>query len=259
MSEQLLLINPRRKKRHKARRKAKAKHRARRRRTTRADLARVHFDPRGGPPRRLKINPRHRRYKVRGRYRKRRTYRVAPMLVNPRRRRRLRNPRFGISSFGGLPVKQLAVPFLSGIAGAAAANIAWGYASPYLPAQLQTGYVGTAVKLGAAVGLALIAKPVIGRQKAMAGLLGALTVIGYGAFRDALRSAFPMVKGLEGYADYVDYNAPRDWNGMGAYMTPQLGYISPAPVLPSSSAMGAYMSPDLAPAMNGYDWRSDGM
>lgn len=241
MSEQLLLINPRKKAKRPKRRRVSAK-----RRPTAANVKRAYVSG-SGPIRRLKINPRRRRFKYIHKVRPSHWRRVqarnaGKFALNPRRRRRHRiNPR--LPSLGGVTsmAKSIGVPLVTGVAGAAAIDLAWGYGSSYLPASLQSGTGATAAKAGSAVVLALVASKFVGRQRAMSGLLGALLAIGYGPVRDWIAKTFPTVKGFGGYADYVDYTQPRDYSGMGAYMRPQLGYISPAPVLQQHSGVGAYM------------------
>lgn len=244
MSE-LLLINPRRAKRRKSKSRTRVRRRAiasapRRRRRKRARALVAHA-PRRIRRRRLR-NPSRRHIG-----RKRRAmggYRI--------RRRRLRNPSVGGFRVGGM-LKQTVIPAVTGGIGAIALDVAWGYGQQYLPASMQSGFVSTAVKIAAALGLGMVAGKVVGKQRAQTAVMGAVTVIAYQALRDVLKTSLPTVKGLGGYADYQDYSM----GGMGAYMPPQLGFVSPAPILQglNGGQVGAYMSPDL----QGYNWQNDGM
>ena len=153
-----------------------------------------------------------------------------------------------------------AVPAAYGAAGALALDIAMGYATPYLPVQLQSGWFNVGVKALGAVGVGMVVGKVLGADKGRIATIGGMTVVLYGALKSAVKSAVPSLPGLAGYADYTPYPMK-----MGAYMpgptgTPGirgLGYVSPAPTL--SPRMGAYMprAPmNVAPQMGDY---GDGM
>lgn len=210
MPAELLLMNPRRKKRAKRTRSVSR----RRRRTTARKVTRrrrkaVGYVAGHARVRRRKLNPRHRRAHAR---------------VGSRRRRR-HNPRLGGLSLGGL--KHTIVPALIGGVGAIALDVAFSYIP--LPASLSTGYVKTGVKLAGAIGLGFVAGKVLGRERGKAVALGALTVVLYGAVKDLIKQYAPSVPGLAG--DYQDMR-------VGAYM-PSLGGMNPAPML---QGLGAYMA-----------------
>lgn len=250
MSE-LVLINPRRRTRrrrkgrmppalarywasHGRRKLRNPKRKATRRRRRRAVLGYT-----AGPRkiRRRKLNPRHRR-------------RATRFIA----RRRRRNPRFGLPSAGGV-MKHTIMPAAIGAGGALALDVAYGYASPYLPAFFQNRWATLAVKIVGALGIGMVAGRVLGREQGRIATLGAATVVVYGAAKTALAQAMPTVKGLSGYADFVDYSVGQ--NGVGAYLPPAgMGaFYSPAAVIPGSADMGAYM----APTMGDYHWQNDGM
>lgn len=254
MSEQLLLINPRRRRRRKM--SAKQRKYFGKRRRTRARRA----------PSRIRARRRH-RVAAHTAVRRRRRYRVRAHMSNPRRARRAHrryrarhfNPRFNVRGI----VRETLVPAGIGAGGAILTDIAYAYASPYLPAALQSGMLPVVAKLAVALGVGFAAGKVSGRRIGTAVTLGGVTVVAYGALRGALSSALPTVKGLSGgLQDYVDYSTS---GRTGAYMKPPgMGFISPAPMLgpaTGSGRTGAYMPP--AGSLNGmdgaYDWRNDGM
>jgi len=192
-------------------------------------------------------------------------------FMNPRRRhrrhsfrRRLRNPRS--SSGGRLSIKSVVhnalVPAAIGAAGAVALNVAMGYATPYLPSQLQSGYLSAAAQIAGAVGVGMLAGKFLGRDRGRIVMIGGMTVVVYSLLNNLLSgintSGIPGVTGT--VSDYTPYP-------MGAYMrgptnTPGiqgLGYVSPAAVIgptmsPQMSGLGAYM-----PAANVMGDYSDGM
>lgn len=260
MSE-LVLINPRRRSK---RRRAKSRRRGR----MPPALARYWASRRGGSKRRRLRNPRRRRARrhvasmgtVRRKIRRRK---LNPRRVGRRRhatvfrsRRRHRNPRFGIPSVRGI-VKTTIMPAAIGAGGALALDVAMGYATPYLPAFLQSKWAMLAVKLAGAIGIGMVASRVLGRERGRVATLGAATVVVYGAAKSALSQALPTVKGLSGYTDFVDYSLPRQ---VGAYIPNGVGFYSPAATI-APSGVGAYMPPGMhgLEGVDGYNWQSDGM
>jgi hypothetical protein len=202
--QEILLINPRRKKRVKSRR---------RRRSARA------------------ANPRRRRRHSVGGF---------------RRRRRHSNPRFSVRGVTGL-----ILPAGTGALGAVLLDVLLAYVP--VPDNLKSGILGTVTKAAGAIALGFGAGKVFGKRTGVLFTGGALTVIAYQLVRQlAADSLGDKVKGLSGYADFVDYQGSAGGgqvNGMGAYMpNAQLGYVSPAGVVngaPQSDglgAMGAYMN-----------------
>lgn len=176
-----------------------------------------------------------------------------------RRRRIHRNPRFGLPALNlrGI-LKGTIMPASIGAGGALALDVAYGYASPYLPAFFQNKWATLAVKIVGAIGIGVVATKFLGRERGRVATLGAATVVVYGVAKSALASALPTVKGLSGYSDYVDYSMQS--------RSPGVGFYSPAAVLPGpgvgaympNTGMGAYMTPGLS-GVDGYNWQSDGM
>lgn len=227
---QILLLNPRRR-----RRRLSNPRRARRAHSRRAHRRTYH----------RRANPR-RVHRVAGHYarskRGRRFY-VRAHRSNPRMRRRRRsNPRL-FSSSGGV-MRDYVMPAAIGAAGAVALKIGWGYLSPKLPTMLQSGWGAmggqAAVVLAAGYGLGRV----MPRQRRQIGLgvVGALTVIAYSAAVQLLSSYVPQLQGLRDYVDYA--------GNMGAYMGPgavalpapaaaRMGVVSPAPAL---RGLNAYMT-----------------
>lgn len=263
--ESIFLVNPRRKKRRKGRMPA--------------GLARYWASRRSGgktrkrrrKARAVMANPRRRRRHARVHRRARRRnpifsapkrHRRRARAVFRRSRRRHRNP-FSVSGLKG----QL-MPAAIGAGGAIALQIAYGYATPYLPAQLQTGYLPALVKLAGAIGLGMVAGKFLGREKGKEVTLGGLTVVLVGVITPLIAQAVPSL-GLSGFGggDYIPYSRP----GVGAYMRNpkamgRLGFMSPAGVIPPRG-MGAYMARSV-PGMkglddmqggSGYNWSNDGM
>lgn len=196
-----------------------------------------------------------RRHRARRRYvtrsRRRKSYAVA---MNPRkhvrrrasrrRYRHLRNPR----SIGGTSIKHLATGAGVGMIGAVGLDYLWQYASGYLPASLQTGYVGTFAKAGVAVGAGWLASKAVGKQAAAAGTLGALTVIAYQLVHQMIASAAPTAA-----IAATTTTATPTVSGLRAYMpSSALGWVSPGSTLRGLGRVGAYMSrgAPMAPAMN---------
>lgn len=146
--EQLLLINPRRRRRHKAVRRRRIRNVRRRRHVARR---RRHHASR----------------------RVRRT-----VMVNPRRgirRRRRRNP-FSTHAL----TQDLLMPAALGAVGGIGLGMIWNAVSASLPAQLTNNtFVGAATQGAAAVGLGWAAGKALGKQKGDAVAVGALVVIGY--------------------------------------------------------------------------------
>lgn len=153
-------------------------------------------------------------------------------------------------------VKGTLMPAAIGATGAIALDIAYGYAQPYVPAMFNNKWATLGVKILGALAIGYGASKLLGRERGKIATLGAVTVVGYGALKSALQTALPTVKGLSGYADFVDYNAGRSPPGVGAYMRPAIGFYSPAAVIPPG--MGAYMPQGLN-GVEGYDYRADGM
>lgn len=262
--ESLFLINPKRKRRKVSRkgrmpaglRRYWAKHRRgrkvakRRRRHAVVAVA----------PRRRK-----RRAVMRNPHRRKHRYARRKVMRNPRRRHTMRNP------FSVRGLTHTLMPAAIGAGGAIALDVVYAYASPFLPASMQTGLVSAVVKLAGAIGLGIGARKFLGREKGNAIALGALTVTGYGVIKPLIAQFAPTIKGLSGFADYIDYGySPNQGiSGMGAYLPNRsmagLGFYSPAAVIQPQAGMGAYLPGSGVGRLAGdysnysYDWSNDGM
>lgn len=269
MSEQILLLNPRRKRRRKGRKGLPA--------GLRRWMA-IH--------RRHATNPRRRHRRHARKANRARRIRYMPVLTNRRRRARrsyrvhrryARNPRrHGGMRFSGLGmIKQYVMPAVIGGVGTLALDVVYGYVSPYLPANLQAGWFGVLTKLGVILG----AGYAVGRfaprlrHQAQVATLGATTVLAYGAIKQAVATMMPAgttIPGLSGFGAYQDFQRlpvragmgaymPRP-AGMGAYMPPrQLGdYYSPAAVIGAGPAQ-AFNGLGGNAGLAGFDYMNDGM
>lgn len=206
--------------------------------------------------RRRRTHSRRRRTSVRTRRAAARRMR-ATRMTNPRRRsrhtyrtRRLRNPRSGGGAgFNKRGIIHMATGAGVGMIGAVGLDYLWQYLSTsVIPAQYQTGYLGTAVKAGVAVGAGLLASKVVSKQAAAAGTIGALTVIAYQLVHQMIASAAPTAA-----IAATTTTATPTVAGLGAYMRPSsaLGWMSPGTPLRGLGRVGrvgAYMA--SAPNMN---------
>jgi hypothetical protein len=271
--ESLFLVNPRRKKRRKGKMPAGLKRYWASRRSRQGPVKRR----RKRRARAVMANPRRKRRYSRRRARnpvfrsRRKSRRRNPVSHRKHRRHRARgrNP----FSVGGL--KHAIVPAAIGAGGAIALNIAYGYAAPYLPASLQTGFMPALVKIAGALGLGMVAKKFLGATDAQYVTAGALTVVLVGVITPYISSAVPSLPGLAGLSA-LGHNSSYDYQpfrpGMGAYMQKpglgRLGFYSPAAVIQPKGMgrLGAYM-PNSAPraGMNdlsggsGFNGLNDGM
>jgi len=156
---ELLLVNPRRRRR-------KSKTSSRRRVRARAKSPR-----------------RHRRRAVAKISRRRRTVR----LSNPRRRRYKRNPSFRGLAGGVVPTLKAGA---IGAVGALGTDLAYGYASKWLPTSMQTGMAANAAKLVLAILVGAIGNKVLkGKGKDLA--IGAVTVQLHDLAKAQLQAAMP--------------------------------------------------------------------
>lgn len=261
MSESLLLVNPRRRKKRKGRMPAGLRRYWAARRGSGRKRRRKARSVMTNPRRRRRYTrhvrrARRRRNPIVRAYRRRRARRSNPRRF---RRARHRNP----FSMGGL--KSVLMPAAIGAGGAIALSIAYGYAAPKLPATFTTGYFPALVKIAGAIGIGMLAGKMLGREKGRYVTLGGLTVVLVGVISPLVAQAVPTL-GLHGLAgDYVPFRP-----GVGAYMrNPQLGFYSPAAVIggsgtPALGRFGAYMrntpgSPMADLTGSNYQWNQDGM
>lgn len=169
--------------------------------------------------------------------------------MNPRRRIRYRrNPRHGGGgSFGSVSgTKRLAIGAGIGAIGAVGLDYLWQWGSGYLPASLQTGYVGTAAKAAAALGAGWLASKAVGRPTAIAATAGALTVIGYQLLHQMISSAAP--------AAAIPATTTAATPALSAYQpgtVRNLGWTSPGSTLRGFRGLNAYMPGQMAAPMMG--------
>ncbi|HYC63294.1 MAG TPA: hypothetical protein VEC14_01075 [Reyranellaceae bacterium] len=149
----------------------------------------------------LLLNPRKRRKarKARKSSRRRRRH-VAVAAPAPRRRRRrsrkVRNFRIRARRNPIIPtglVETHIKPAAYGALGALANDVLVGFASKYLPAQLQLGEVRHLTKMGVAIVAGMVAEKSIGRGIARAATVGALTCVMHDFVRAQFQKAMPSV------------------------------------------------------------------
>lgn len=218
MSE-LLLVNPRRKRRRKstARRNPKRKMSA---------LQAQYFGKRrksgGGRKRRAS----------------KRRHSVAKVARRVGRRARRAARRFGSSRSGAMKlipaniVKGTLLPAAMGGAGAIAVDVIWGMLGSKLPANLQTGTLGTAVKAAGAIGVGQLASKFLGREIGQRVTAGYLTVLAYNLIRGMAQKAMPSLPGLSDYSMGYTQAGPYIPDG---YTPPNVGAYLPDP------SMGSYV------------------
>src|ERR1700675_1201483 len=226
MSE-LLLVNPRRRRR---KRKMTAKQLKyfgpRRKRSTRRRRSRVA----------LAATPRRRRRS------RRRSHTVAAVRHVRRRRsrRRVTRLRRNPMHMGGFSTRRFLndtlIPAGIGATGALGVDIALGYFGSFLPPMLSTGLPNVAVKLAAAVGIGMVAGAVAGKKMGEEAMAGAVVVTLYNLVKAQLMSAMPSLP-LHGYVGGMGWVSPSMQVGPGSWS--------------GSGAMGAYVGNDNAYGMHG--------
>lgn len=165
--------------------------------------------------------------------------------VNPRRHyktRFRRNPRRdGMGSFGSVRgTTRLAIGAGIGAVGAVGLDYLWQWGSGYLPVSLQTGYVGTFAKAGAALLAGWGVSKLVGRPTAIAAAGGALTVIGYQLIHQMIAANAPQAA-----IPATTTAATPAMAGLNAYMQrPGLGWTSPGSTL---RGLKAYMPGQAMP------------
>lgn len=188
------------------------------------------------------------RYGKRAYFGRRRRAVAADFGINPRYRR-LRNPRRRMSNpFKGFGTRQgvtkLATGAGVGAVGAVALDYLWQWGSGYLPAQLQSGYVGTVAKAAVAVGAGWLAGKAVGKPIALAMSGGALTVIAYQLIHQLIATNAPQVA-----IPATTTTATPGMQGLNAYMQPRMGWVSPGSQLRGLRAYmpgrGAPMAPNV--------------
>ena len=220
---QILLINPRSRKKPARRKKvAKKRRTAAQRAATRKLVALNRSRKRGGSKRRRRnpvaANPAKRR-----RRRKTTARRVS--------RRRRRNPIAGVSMRS---VKSQVMEAGTGALGALGLDIANGYLP--IPANLKGGIVGTGVKALLAIGIGVLAAKtkLVGASTAGKMANGALTVVLHDELKKQVQNFAPGIQ----MGEYLDYDALSAYSGSGY----NPGYID------DPDALGTYL-PDLSVGM----------
>lgn len=169
------------------------------------------------------------------------------------------------------------IPAAIGGLGAVLLDMAWGFAGPKLPTQVQTGYASMAAKLGVILGAAWVMNKFVPRFRVQThrAAVGAATVLAYVAIKGAAQSVLPAgTPGLSGYIDFQSYALPGA-NRMAGYMPRTLGSLedlySPAAVIQPTGTpvprqfggLSGYIAvqPHMATGggLMGYDWQNDGM
>jgi hypothetical protein len=172
----------------------------------------------------------------------------------PRHYRRLRNPRRRMSNpFRGFGTRQgvtkLATGAGIGALGAVGLDYLWQWGSGYLPASLQTGYVGTLAKAAVAVAAGFGVGKLIGKPAALAMSGGALTVIAYQLVHQLIASHAPTAA-----IPATTTAATPALGGLNAYMQPRgmgaLAWTSPGSQLRGLRAYMPTRGAPMAPAMN---------
>lgn len=175
--------------------------------------------------------------------------------INPRRYRRLKNPRRMSNPFSGFGsvrgVTKLATGAGIGAAGAVGLDYLWQWGSGYLPAGWNSGYLGTLAKAITAIGGGWLASKAVGKPIAIAATGGALTVIAYQLMHQLIATNAPAAA-----IPATTTTATPALGGMNAYMRPgmgSLGWVSPGSTLRGLGRTGAYMQSrgaPMAPRMN---------
>lgn len=227
-----------------------------------------------GRSRRRASNPRRRRARARASNPRRRRARTV-VYANPMRRRRRRhsarrrysNPRrrvnFASTPGRGSIVSGYIIPAAVGAVGAIAFDVAWGYAQPYLPSSLQSGWVGTVVELAGIWAVLFGIRKWAPRQyrTASAAASGAATVVAYNALKGVAQQVLPSgTPGLSGYMPAARYPLS-GFRGLGAYQRQSLRGLgdlySPAAVVQSPVPQqfgGGSDGGTITPS-----WQNDGM
>jgi hypothetical protein len=210
--QELLLVNPRRRKR-----RAGTRRRRGARRMTAKQLK--YFGPRSNPRRRRRRSGGRRRHMSVG---------VARNPIRRHRRRRSyglrRNPssirRFSPRSF----MNDTLMPSAIGAMGALGVDIAMVYAAPYLPAMLTTGFGASIARLGGAVGVGMLASKTMGKRYGDQVTAGAVTVTLYSLIKSQIVS-MGLVPGLSGMGWISPaWQVGTGMHGMGTYVEGMSAY-----------------------------------
>lgn len=231
-------------------------------------------------PRRRKRRKTAKASRRRSRIRAKRRKRSVPVqfLKNPRKRRKMRLPAFvrsrrrsrgasrlSVSGIRGL-VNSTVRPAVTAAAGAVLLDAAWAYLP--IPAQLKAGPVRHVAKGAGAVALTLIAERVVSRSMAHQFGVGAMTVVLHGAIRELLAQFLPQVRlGDMYYDDYPSLNglsyvnAGQAMDGLGVYMDPSTDMPGTDPsrmVGDTSLSPSCAVGNPMANPLGEYQYASDG-
>lgn len=163
-------------------------------------------------------------------------------FANPKRRRvrrrvsvrARRNPRSAVAggklSFrqitSGRAIKDIMLPAAIGGAGALALDVIWGLLP--IPTQFKTGPFAPVVKAIGVLGIGALASGPLPDRLVKPAVFASLTIMAYSFAKATLQQAMPNVP----LGAYID-------GGMGAYISgADMGYISPGQVYPSLSGAG---------------------
>jgi hypothetical protein len=189
MAGELLLINPRARRRRSPRRMSALQRKYFGKRRSRK-VSRVRRNPRRRTRRAVVATTRRRTR----RRTHRRSYRVTRARRNPTRRRRSFSVR-GITGGAMGFAKDKLLPGAIGGAGALAVDLAWPYAAPYLPQMLVTGAFVPVTRIGLAILIGMAGKMVGGKRFGEEVLNGAIIVTLYDVMKGYAVAAEPSIFG----------------------------------------------------------------
>jgi hypothetical protein len=236
MPGELLLINPRAKRRRSTRRGPRRM----------SALQRKYFGKRRSRVTRVRRNPRRRRYVARSapRRTRRRSYRVTRARRNPGRTRRYasRAYRGARGVMGGAMgfAKDKLLPGLIGGAGALAVDLAWPYVTPYAPAVLTTGPLVPVTRVALAIALGYAGRMVGGKKFGDEVMNGAIIVTLYDVIKGYAVAAEPSIFGTPAASQSPTANVVANNNGC------------------CGTCCGSYCNDSLSAYVNGVGWTSPG-
>ena len=218
---ELMLINPRKRRRKKTKSVRKNPHKRR----TMTALQRKYFGKRKRKS--IKRNP----VVAKKSHKRRRRYAVS----SKKSRRYRRNPARGIGKFNVQSfTKNTLMPSAIGAAGALGLDVVMGFLP--LPPALKTGPMRTVVKIAGAVGIGMLASTFVKRSTAEQIAAGAITVALYDTLKGMLQVAMPTLQLGENEDIFTEYpslayaGAGQTVDGMGVYDAEEMGmYVGDSP------------------------------
>lgn len=219
MAGQLMLVNPKRKRRRMTAKQAKYFGKRRRRRTTAVSAAR---------------NPTRRR---RSRRRSRVTVRARrnPTAATIRRARRSGRARSRSMLAGLVPgnlIKGTLMPAAIGGGGALLVDLAWGFAP--IPAQIKTGPLAPIAKIAGAIVVGAVAGKVLGKDVGQKVTAGYITVLAYNFAKSTVQKFAPALPLGDYDMGYISPAVTMNDPSIGAYID--------GPGVGSPSSVGSYVS-----------------